>query len=138
MARKKHKKTHYRRRSVGAVGTGMVTEVAGLGAGALLGMQVPKFLTSIDSRIVNAGVILLGYLAPKIAGRSPFAKSLGSGMIAMGTAKLIGGFVPSLGAADDVVLLSGIDEIGALDQIGADISELNGTDIAEVNGYDEF
>jgi hypothetical protein len=35
-------------------------------------------------------------------------------------------------------LLSGIDQIGEMDTLGGDISEINGTDISEINGFDDF
>jgi hypothetical protein len=48
--------------------------------------------------------------------------------------------LPALGETDDVVLVSGLDEIGEIDQIGygSEISEINGMDISEINGSDEF
>jgi hypothetical protein len=116
-------------------------DVAGLTIGAVLAKQVGKLLPSLDSKIQAVGKIALGVVLPKLI-KTPIVHGIGNGMIAVGGAELIGGFVPSLGAADDVVLLSGIDQIGAdemglIDNIGGDIAEING-DIAEVNGYDEF
>jgi hypothetical protein len=76
--------------------------------------------------------------------KNPFVKALGNGMIAVGGVELVGSFVPALAGDDDVVLLSGLDDIG-----GMDISEINGLDdiggmdeigamdISEVNGFDE-
>jgi hypothetical protein len=144
MARRKHKKTthrRYHRRSVGAVGGQMVMDIAGLTIGALLAKQVGKLLPSLDSKIQAVGKIALGVLLPNL-NKTPIVKGIGNGMIAVGGAELIGGFVPSLGAADDVVLLSGIDQIGAdemglVDNIGGDVAEING-DVSEINGYDEF
>jgi len=60
--------------------------------------------------------------------------SVGQGMIAVGESSLVGGLVPALGATDEVLILSGVDEISevnGIDEIGAD-------DINEVNGVDEI
>jgi hypothetical protein len=54
---------------------------------------------------------------------------------------LVGSFVPSLGATDDLIMLSGTDDefMNGLDTIGDDdVSEVNGFDISEVNGFDEM
>lgn len=146
MAKRKAKKTarrRYSRRSVGAVGGQMVMDIAGLTIGAVLAKQVGKLVPTLNSRIQAVGKIALGVALPNFI-KTPIVKGIGNGMIAVGGAELLGGFLPSLGQADDVVLLSGIDEIGALDEIGmvdqigaGDIAEING-DIAEVNGFDEF
>lgn len=135
--RKKTRMSYRRRRSVGAIGGQMVMDIAGLTLGAVLGKQVGKLLPAMDSRITAVGTIVLGAFLPKISS-TPLVRGIGNGMIAVGGSNLIGGFVPALGQADDVVLLSGLDEIGGLDQIGEDISEINGTDISEINGFDEF
>jgi hypothetical protein len=136
--RKKSRKTYSRRRrSMGAIGGQMVMDVAGLTLGAVLGKQVGKFLPSLDSRLTAVGTIVLGAFLPKISS-TPLVRGIGNGMIAIGGSQLLGGFVPALGATDDVVLLSGIDQIGEMDTLGADISEINGTDISEINGFDEF
>lgn len=146
MARRKQRKTtgrrYSRRRSVGAVGGQMVMDIAGLTIGAVLARQVGKLVPTLDSKIQAIGKIALGVALPNFI-KTPIVKGIGNGMIAIGGAELIGGFVPGLGAADDVVLLSGIDEIGAMDeigmidQIGGDVNAVNG-DISEVNGFDEF
>lgn len=135
---KRRKKSTYRRRSrrMGAAGGSMIAEIGGLAAGAILAKQLNKML-KFDARILAAGKVVLGVALPKFV-KTPIVKSVGQGMIAVGATELIGGFIPALGATDDVVLLSGLDEIGEIDMIGADIAEVNGTDIAEVNGLDEI
>lgn len=135
--RKKSRVSYRRRRSVGAIGGQMVMDVAGLTLGAVLAKQVGKLLPSMDSRITAVGKIVLGAVLPKFSS-TPIVRGIGNGMIAVGGLELVGGFVPALGATDDVVLLSGLDQIGEMDTLGADISEINGTDISEINGYDEF
>jgi hypothetical protein len=149
MARRKKsnkpRRRSYRRRStsMGAVAGDMLMTVGGLAAGAIAAKQLNKVL-KFDARILAAGKVALGVALPKLV-KNPFMASVGNGMIAVGATELVGSFVPALAGADDVVLLSGLDEIGeldemsGLDEIGAmDISEVNGTDINEVNGFDEI
>jgi len=141
---KRRKKSATRRRSrrMGAAAGNMLTNIGGLAVGAILAKQLNKVL-KFDARIVAAGKVVLGAYLPKLV-KTPIVNSVGQGMIAVGATELIGSFVPALGAADDVVLLSGLDEIGEVDMIGAgDIAEVNGLDeigamdIAEVNGMEE-
>jgi hypothetical protein len=35
-------------------------------------------------------------------------------------------------------MMSGLDQIGEIDTIGEDVSEVNGFDVSEVNGFDEM
>jgi hypothetical protein len=149
MARRKKsnkpKRRTMRRRStsMGAVAGDMLMTVGGLAAGAIAAKQLNKVL-KFDARILAAGKVALGVALPKFV-KNPFMASVGNGMVAVGATELVGSFIPALAGADDVVLLSGLDEIGELDEmsgmdeIGAmDISEVNGTDINEVNGFDEI
>lgn len=141
--RKKQAPRRRRRTSVGAAAGDMLMEVGGLALGAIAAKQLNKFL-KFDNRILAAGKVALGVALPKFA-KTPLMKSVGQGMIAVGATELVGSFVPALAGTDDVILLSGLDEIGeldemsGLDEIGAmDISEVNGLDINEVNGIDEI
>lgn len=148
----KPKRRSYRRSgSMGAVAGNLLTTIGGIAAGAIVAKQLNKML-KFDAKILAAGKVALGVALPKFI-KSPLMNSVGNGMIAVGATELVGAFVPSLGAADDVVLLSGLDEIGefdevsGLDEIGEldeisgldEISEVNGySEISEVNGYDEI
>lgn len=139
----KRRTTRRRSTSMGAVAGDLLMTVGGLAAGAIAAKQLNKVL-KFDARILAAGKVALGVALPKLV-KNPFMASVGNGMIAVGATELVGAFVPALAGADDVVLLSGMDEIGELDEmsgmdeIGAmDISEVNGTDINEVNGFDEI
>lgn len=147
----KPKRRSYRRRSssMGAVAGNLLTTIGGIAAGAIVAKQLNKML-KFDAKILAAGKVALGVALPRFI-KNPLMTSVGQGMIAVGATELIGAFVPSLGAADDVVLLSGLDEMGGLDEIGeyselsgldvmnGDISEVNGYgDISEVNGLDEI
>ena len=147
MARRKksikpRRRSYRRSSSMGAVAGNMLVTVGGLAAGAIVAKQLNKVL-KFDARILAAGKIALGVALPRMA-KSPLMASVGNGMIDVGATELVGSFVPALAGADDVVLLSGLDEIGeldelsGLDEIGADISEVNGTDINEVNGLEEI
>ena len=146
----KPKRRSYRRsRSMGAVAGNLLTTIGGIAAGAIVAKQLNKML-KFDAKILAAGKVALGVALPRFI-KNPLMTSVGQGMIAVGATELVGAFVPSLGAADDVVLLSGLDEMGGLDEIGeyselsgldvmnGDISEVNGYgDISEVNGLDEI
>jgi len=146
----KPKRRSYRRSSsMGAVAGNLLTTIGGIAAGAIVAKQLNKML-KFDAKILAAGKVALGVALPRFI-KNPLMTSVGQGMIAVGATELVGAFVPSLGAADDVVLLSGLDEMGGLDEIGeyselsgldvmnGDISEVNGYgDISEVNGLDEI
>jgi hypothetical protein len=130
---------------MGAVAGNLLTTIGGIAAGAIVAKQLNKML-KFDAKILAAGKVALGVALPKFI-KSPLMTSVGSGMIAVGATELVGSFVPALAGTDDVVLLSGLDEIGELDEIGMldemngldDISEVNGLDdISEVNGLDEI
>jgi hypothetical protein len=146
MARRRkmtHKRHHTKRRhsSVGAKAGSMIMDIAGVVAGAVIAKQLNKVL-KFDAKVLAAGKIVAGVMLPKFI-KNPLVAGIGEGMIAIGGTELIGAFVPSLAGTDDVVLLSGLDNIGnydmsGIDTIGADVSEVNGFDVAEVNGYDEY
>jgi hypothetical protein len=160
MARRRTKNKPKRRSyksssSMGAVAGNLLTTVGGIAAGAIVAKQLNKIL-KFDAKILAAGKVALGVALPRFI-KNPLMTSVGQGMIAVGATELVGAFVPSLGAADDVVLLSGLDEMGAYDEMGGldeigeynelsgldvmngDISEVNGySDISEVNGLDEI
>ena len=142
----KPKRRSYRRSSsMGAVAGNLLTTIGGIAAGAIVAKQLNKML-KFDAKILAAGKVALGVALPKFI-KNPLMSSIGSGMIAVGATELVGSFVPALAGTDDVVLLSGLDEMGMLDEIGMldemngldDISEVNGLDdISEVNGLDEI
>jgi predicted glycosyltransferase len=146
MAKRKKSPVKYRRRkkSIGASTGDLLTEIGGIAAGAILAKQLNKML-KFNPRILAAGKLVIGVALPKMV-KTPVVKSVGQGMIAVGATELIGSFVPALAGTDDVVLLSGMDEIGELDMMsGSDISEINGldeiggsSDISEINGLDEI
>lgn len=131
--RKAKKSTRrYSRRGIGAAGSGMVMEIAGVTAGALLAKQVGKLLPNLNPTLKSAVTVAAGVMLPKFV-KNPVVNAVGQGMIAVGGADLVAGFIPALGAEDDVVLISGaedIAEMNGLDEIGAagEISELNGID----------
>jgi hypothetical protein len=143
MARRKNKKVARRRtsrRSVGAVGADMAQEILAVTAGAVIAGKVISLVGSkLDAKIAAVVPIAVGVFLPKFV-KNSMVKGISNGMIAVGGQKLVSNFLPALGQTDDVVLVSGLDEIGALDQIGygSEISEINGTDINEINGYDEY
>jgi len=133
------KRRSTRRRSMGAAGAGMLMDIAGVVAGAVIAKQLNKVL-KFDAKILAAGKIALGVMLPKFV-KNPLINGIGQGMIAIGGTELVGSFIPSLGATDDVIMLSGdfdTDMMSGLDTIGQDVSEVNGFDVAEVNGYDEY
>ena len=128
-----------RSRSVGAATSNMVTTVLGVTAGAVLARQVDKLLPNLNPTIRNAAKVAVGVALPKFV-KSPIMASVGSGMVAVGGASLVGNFLPALGATDEVLVLSGADEIAevnGLDEIGSDeVSEVNGLD--EIGEFDEI
>jgi hypothetical protein len=148
MARRKKsykpkRRTTRRSSSMGAVAGNLLTTIGGIAAGAIVAKQLNKVL-KFDAKILAAGKVALGVALPRFI-KSPLMTSVGNGMIAVGATELVGSFVPMLAGTDDVVLLSGLDEIGMYDEMAGvdvmngDISEVNGYgDISEVNGLDEI
>jgi len=136
MAKRRHKVRHHRRhrKSMGAVAGNMVMEIAGVTAGALVGKNISKVLPNLDPKIQAIAKIALGVALPKFM-KSPLMSGVGAGMIAIGGSELVGSFVPALAGTDDVVLLSGVDQIGYDEIGGEDINAVNG-DINAVNGMD--
>jgi len=130
MARRRKKTGVTRRRSsrrMGATATkGMLTEVLGVVAGSIIAKKVSSMLT-FDDKIKSAIVLGAGVFLPKFV-KSPIMKSVGMGMIAVGGSQLAGSFLPMLGATDDYILVSGMDEIPVV----------NGTEIPVVNGGDDY
>jgi hypothetical protein len=154
--RRKSRKMATRRRRIGSrryVGAVSVNEVLGLVGGAvasrlvvnMLVKQFPKIGTNPQTKAaVQLG---LGFVTKPIANaigsKSPMIDAFGKGMMIAGGYELIKTVAPvAMGAADDagdVIVVSGMDELGA-----ADINELNGMDdigasdeISEINGYGE-
>lgn len=134
--RKKSAPRRRSRRSVGAVNSGMITDVLGIVAGAVIAKKVDSMLPNLNPTMRNGAKLAAGVLLPTFI-KNPMVASIGKGMIAMGGAQLVGTLLPALGATDEVLVLSGIDEISEvnrLDEIGSDIAEVNGLDeIGEVD-----
>lgn len=85
----------------------------------------------------------LGVVTPLLS-KNPIVSNLSKGMVVSGGFEFFKTLAPAvLGATDEdseVIVVSGMDEIGAMDMLGADeISEINGVDeISEVNGISDF
>lgn len=155
--RRKSKKVAPRRRRSGSrryVGAVSTNEILGLVGGAvasrlvvnMLAKQFPKLAATPTTKA--AVQIGLGFIAKPVAAaigsKSPLVDSLGKGMMIAGGYELIKQVAPqAMGQTDDgdVIVVSGMDEIGS-----TDISEINGMDelgasgddISEINGMDDF
>jgi hypothetical protein len=133
MAKKRKKMRPTRRRRVGAAGGGLIMDVLGITAGAIVARKVDSFLPNLNPTIRNAAKVAVGVALPKFV-KNPMIKAVGDGMIAVGGAGLVGGLVPALGATDEVLVISGADEINEVNGI----DEIGQADINEVNGIDEL
>lgn len=119
-----------------------LTLVGGAVASRYIVNQVAKSQTSMqwlqkggNKALVQVG---LGLLTPMVS-KNPIVSNLGKGMVVGGGFEFFKTLAPSvLGASDEaeVIVVSGMDEIGEIDMIGAgEISEINGMDeISEING----
>jgi len=89
MARRKRKTSRRRssRRRMGAVGKANIQATLGIIAGAVAGRLVAnKLLPNVDSRIKNAGVVVLGAAVfPRLI-KGELGKAIGNGMVAAGGA----------------------------------------------------
>ena len=142
--RKKHKKTHSRRKrhsGMGAIDTMNILGVAiGAVAAGYLGKLVPA---TVNTKIVSGGKIALGIALPMLVKGGKMKNTLagvGSGMIAVGTVDLLRDFGVLSGMDDEIleVTLNGDQDILA----GDDLSVVNGgetvlaaDDLSVVNGY---
>jgi len=127
--RKSHAKKHHttkRRRKMSGAGGGQIMEAVGLIGGAAIARLLTttdkiSFLSTVDSKIKNVGVIAVGYFFPKLV-KAPIGKSIGAGMITAG----------GLG------LLQNAGVIGAMeDFMSIPVSVMAGDDLSVIAGYSE-
>lgn len=118
MARRKSKKigkVRSRRSSKMGGVKGTVMSSAGLVAGAIAGNYVKSMLGDKlqvgGKNLSGVAVLAIGVLGPKFV-KSPALKSVFDGMIVSGGVSAVGEFIPQ-------IPINGIDEIGAVDAIGA-------------------
>lgn len=136
--RKHHKRTHRRRRSMGAVAKGAATNAVGVIAGAIAGRYVAKILPFGDERIKNGVVLAAGIFFPQLM-KNDFGKAVGTGMVAAGGAGLIGNFVPALAGTDDTMEIPvTVGEIpDRLSVIAGDNTVMAGDDLSVLAGMEE-
>lgn len=126
--KKSHKKHHTtkRRRKMSGTGGGQIMDAAGMIGGAVVARlltttdKIP-FLTTVDSKVKNAGVLALGYFFPKLI-KSPIGKSIGAGMITAGGLGLVQSF-GVIGAMDDFMSIP--------------VSVMAGDDLSVIAGYSD-
>jgi len=135
------------RRKMGAITQSGLLEALTLVGGAVASRyivnQVAKSQTSMawlqkggNKALVQVG---LGLLTPMVS-KNPIVANLSKGMVVSGGFEFFKTLAPAvLGASEDseVIVVSGMDEIGEIDVLGAgEISEINGMDeISEINGF---
>jgi len=124
--RKSHKKHHTpkKRRRMGATGSGMLMEAAGLIGGAV----VARFVTTTDKipmysalqpNVKNASVLALGYFFPKLV-KGSLGKSIGLGMITAG----------GLGLVQSTGIIAGLEDTMS-------VAVMAGDDLSVIAGYSE-
>jgi len=135
----RRRRSYSRRGRMGAIPGGMEAPLAMIGGAVLGRFIVNKFLTGQNETIKGAVQVGLGYVASTY-GKSGMISNAGAGMIVGGGLSIVKSVVPGIiGAEDDVLVISGQDELG-----NTDISEINGIDqigmddVAEVNGLDDY
>jgi len=124
--RKSHKKHHTtkKRRRMGATGSGMLMEAAGLIGGAVAARfvtttdKIPMFST-LQPNVKNAGVLALGYFFPKLV-KGSLGKSIGLGMITAG----------GLGLVQSTGIIAGLEDTMS-------VSVMAGDDLSVIAGYSE-
>jgi hypothetical protein len=128
MARRKHhkKSTHRRRRSgMGAVGTGNMTTLLSMVAGAVVGRVITtKLSDKINPKILAVGQVAVGLFLPKMV-KNKFVAGMGAGMAVNG----------------GVFALQSFGVISAISGIGADYSldYVAGTDnLSVIAGDDDY
>jgi hypothetical protein len=123
-----------------------LTLVGGAVASKYIVNQVAKSQSNVswlqkggNKALIQVG---LGLITPMIS-KNPIVNNLSKGMVVSGGFEFFKTLAPSvLGASDEaeVIVVSGMDEIGEVDMIGAnEISEINGADeISEINGMSDY
>lgn len=141
MARKKHhkKRSHRRRRSIGAIGKGNFGTALGIIAGAVAGRLVANKLPFGDDKIKNAAVAAIGFVFPSVW-KGETGKAIGNGMIAAGGLGLAASFMPStLGATGDTMEFPvSVGEVpDNISVIAGGESVLAGDSLSVLAGFDE-
>ena len=142
MAKRRKKSTPVRRRTgrrrMSGVNSSQIMEIGLVAAGAVAGAVLSNQLRNQNPMIAAAAPLIAGIALPMFV-KNPMMRSLGLGMAAAGSLKLVnkitnGKIGEVIGAADDdvieVEMLSGIDDngvVGAMDDF-EEMEEINGTD----------
>lgn len=132
---KKRKKAAPRRRAtrsrgkVGFVNTSLLVDFAAGAGGYIAGKLAGKFIP-IQNDLAKAGIkIIAAAFVPKLV-KGSAGTALAIGMGISGVQDLANKFAPSLmaGVDDDLVLISGADEIGEVDTLSGieDVNTLSG------------
>lgn len=149
-SRKTTKSRSRGRRRMGAVSQSEIMSVVATIGGALASRLIVNQLAKVQglsSTLSNTNTkaitqIGLGVITPALFGKKPLTKALANGMMIGGGIEIVKSIAPTYFGADesDVIVVSGLDEIGAMDMLGeGEISEINGMDeISEINGTDEY
>lgn len=158
MARKKHKKTHRRRKShgMGAIGKMGISSDLGVMVGGIAGAFLNKVIPASVNPKLSAGIkIVAGGILNRTI-KNPAGKGIGYGMQAIGAVELLQqfGVLNGIGAPRDTdmmaVSLEGTDEemngtesvlAGETDVLAgpSDISVINGEgDLSVMNGEEFF
>lgn len=139
--RKRHtKKTHRRRRSIGAISGGM-GKIAGVAAGAVAAQFLAKFIP-VENEKLKAGIqVAAGVFFPKLV-KGSTGEALGAGMIAAGAVNLAKSFNIAGIGEDDFMLPVSVNGIGDnMEVIGADedrvLTGLGADDLSVIAGMDE-
>jgi hypothetical protein len=146
MARKRRKKSSYRRRSrrLGAVGMGgQLTQALGIIGGAIAGNLVQNKLlanvTAIPDAAKSAVVVAAGIFFPKVV-KGDLGKALGNGMIAAGGVNLAKSVLPAgmIGYTDTIDFPVSVGEVpDNLSVIAGGDDVMAGDDLSVLAGMDE-
>jgi hypothetical protein len=126
-SKKHHTGLKKTRRRMGSVVKGYgIIEAAGLVGGAAVARLLTttdkiEFLSKLDPKVKNLGVVAVGYFFPKVV-KAPIGKSIGAGMIAAGGL----GLLQSYGA------------IGYMeDTLSLPVNVMAGEDMSVIAGYSD-
>jgi len=104
MAKRKKTKSYRRRRSMGAVGGGMLQKIGGIAAGAIVAQFVDKALPDTMNEKLKAAVPLAAGIFPPKVLKGALGESLGACMVAAGAMNLAKQFNIG-GVGEDQLLL---------------------------------
>jgi len=137
LSKKPTRKTYKRSSGMGKIGTNIVTPIAQVTGALTFNLVKNKFLANQSDAVKGALGVAIGFLASNYS-KNSFINGLGQGMIVAGGLTLGKAVAPAIfGATDDLLVISGLDQIGEPGEINT-IQGIDPNQISTINGLDQI